>query len=148
VDGAIPEPRMSPRRAIAAIVCATALLAPASASAQGSTGTHEQIAWVRRAAHNFLAAELSGDGASACAILNAPLRATRGGQTCAQRWDAKLAAMRHRPAERGQLRSLEHAIPTATVTVHGNIAAIELPAPLLNGPNHFLWTENCWMLKG
>ncbi len=32
--------------------------------------------------------------------------------------------------------------------VHGNVASIELPTPLMSGPNRFLWSENCWMLKG
>jgi hypothetical protein len=31
--------------------------------------------------------------------------------------------------------------------VHGDLASIELPAPLMGGPNRFVWTENCWMLK-
>jgi hypothetical protein len=32
------------------------------------------------------------------------------------------------------------------LVVHGNVASIELSAPLLRGANRFVWTENCWML--
>jgi hypothetical protein len=38
-------------------------------------------------------AELGGDGAGACAILNAPLRATQHHRTCARRWDVELARL-------------------------------------------------------
>jgi hypothetical protein len=139
---------MSPRSAIAMLVCAAALVAPASSFGAYSVGTHEQIAWVRRAASNFVTAELSGNGASACAILNAPLRATQHHRTCAQRWDAKLAKLLREPGGRAHLRREQRAIPSAPVVVHGYTATIELPAPLSNGPNRFLWTENCWMLEG
>jgi len=139
---------MSPRRTLAALVCAAALLAPASALAQRySVGTREQIAWVRRAASNFVTAELAGNGANACAILNAPLRATRHGRTCAQRWNAKLAKLLREPGGRARLRAQEHAIPSTAVIVHGNVATLELATPLMGGPNRFLWTENCWMLE-
>ncbi len=141
--------RLGPRRMIGLLACAAALLAPASASAhQHSVGTGEQIAWVRRAANNFLTAELSGNGAGACAILNAPLRATQGHETCAERWNAKLARLLREPGAKARLHSEQHAIPSAVVIVGGNVASIALPHPLLDGPNHFLWTENCWMLKG
>ena len=58
------------------------------------------------------------------------------------------ASLRRHPAARAQLRTEAKAIPSATVLVHGNTASIELPAPLIGGPNRFLWTENCWMLEG
>jgi len=136
---------------IAALLCALAVLVPAAVAAaypEHSVGTPEQIAWVRRAAGNFVSAELSGNGAGACAILNAPLRATRGHRTCEQRWNARLAGMLHTHGERAHLRAEQRAIASARVVVHGNIASIELPAPLIAGPNHFLWTEMCWMLMG
>jgi hypothetical protein len=139
---------MSARSAIAVLVCAAALVAPVSAFGTYSTGTHEQIAWVRRAASNFVAAELSGNGAGACSILNAPLRATQHRRTCAQRWNAKLAKLLREPGGLARLRSERRAIPSAAVLVHGDTATIDLPAPLASGPNHFLWSENCWMLEG
>ncbi len=46
------------------------------------------------------------------------------------------------------LRAERRAAASARVVVTGDVASIELPAPLLHGPNHFLWTENCWMLEG
>src|SRR5205807_3057553 len=52
--------------------------APASAVAAYADGTPEQIAWVRRAASKFVSAELRGDGAGACSVLVARLRAPRG----------------------------------------------------------------------
>jgi hypothetical protein len=139
---------MTPRRTVAALVCATALVLPASALGTYSVGTREQIAWVRRAANNFVTAELAGNGASACAILNAPLRATQHGRTCEQRWNAKLASLLHQPGARQRLRAQQRAIPSAVVMVRGNYASLGLATPLMNGPNHFLWTENCWMLTG
>ena len=139
---------MTLRRIIAALACAAALIPPASAAAAGSVGTSEQIAWVRRAASNFVAAELSGNGAGACAILNAPVRATQHRRTCAQRWDAKLSKLLREPHSRAHLHTLLRAIPSATVIVHGYVASINLPTPLVHGPNRFLWTENCWMLEG
>jgi hypothetical protein len=138
---------MTLRRIIAALGCAATLIPPACALAASSVGTPEQIAWVRRAASNFVAAELSGNGAGACAILNAPLRATQHHRTCAQRWNAKLSKLLRKPHSRARLHTLQRAIPSATVIVHGYIASINLPAPLMHGPNRFLWTENCWMLE-
>jgi len=139
---------MALRRIVAALACAATLIAPAGAFAANSAGTPEQIAWVRRAASNFVAAELSANGAGACAILNAPLRATQHHRTCAQRWNAKLSKLLREPRGRAHLRTLRRAIPSATVVVHGHIAWISLPTPLMHGPNRFLWTENCWMLEG
>jgi hypothetical protein len=124
-------------------------LAPALAGAHSrrSVGTPEQIAWVRRAAGNFVTAELAGNGADACGILAAPLRADSKGRTCSERWDAKLTRMLRRPGERRTLRSLLHDIDSARVVVHGNWATIDLPEPLLDSANRLRWTENCWMLS-
>ena len=133
---------------VAVLVCAGTLLAPASSLAAYSVGKPEQIAWVRRAASNFVAAELSGNGAGACTVLNAPLRATRHHQSCEQRWDARLARLLRERGARSRLRAEQRAVASARVAVHGDVASIELPAPLISGPNRFLWTENCWMLEG
>jgi hypothetical protein len=139
---------MTLRRIIPALACAATLIPPASTLAANSVGTPEQIAWVRRAASNFVVAELSGNGAGACAILNAPLRTTQHHRTCAQRWNAKLSKLLREPHSRAHLHTLQRAIPSATVIVHDYIASINLPTPLMHGPNRFLWTENCWMLEG
>jgi hypothetical protein len=139
---------MSLRRTLAVLVCASALVLPAGAFGAHSVGSHEQVAWVRRAASNFVAAELAGNGAGACAILNAPLRAERYHRTCAQRWNAKLSKLLREPQGRARLRAQQRAIGSAAVIVHGYVASLNLPTPLMSGPNHFLWTENCWMLEG
>ena len=139
---------MSIRCSFAVFTCAAALVQPASALAEHSVGSREQIAWVRRAASNFVGAELSGNGAGACGILNAPLRATQHHRTCAQRWNAKLAKLLHEPGGRARLRAQQHAIPSAAVVVTGNIASLDLATPLMNGSNQLVWTENCWMVKG
>jgi hypothetical protein len=130
----------------AALIAPAALLVPASASAAHSVGTSEQISWVRSAATRFVTAELAGDGATACGILNAPLRATEHGRTCTQRWDARLSRLLHEPGGRAHLRSQKRAIPTAAVIVHGSVASIGLSTSLMGGANRFVWTENCWML--
>jgi hypothetical protein len=139
---------MSLRRTLTALVCASALVLPASASGAHSVGTPGQIAWVRSAASRFVGAELARDGAGACGILNAPLRATEHGRTCAQRWNAKLSKLLREPQGRARLRAQQRAISSAVVIVHGYRATLELATPLMHGPNHFLWTENCWMLEG
>jgi hypothetical protein len=139
---------MTLRRIIAALACAATLIPSARALAADSVGTPEQIAWVRRAASNFVSSELSGNGAGACAILNAPLRTTQHHRTCAQRWNTKLSKLLREPKGRAHLHRLQRAIPSANVIVHGYIASINLPTPLMHGPNLFLWTENCWMLEG
>jgi hypothetical protein len=137
---------MTFRRVIAALACAATLLPSVGAHAAGSVGSPEQVAWVRRAASNFVAAELSGNGAGACAILVASLRTTQHHRTCAERWDAKLAKLLREPRGRARLHTLQRAIPSAAVVVEGYSASIELPVPLIHGPNRFRWTENCWML--
>jgi hypothetical protein len=138
---------MTFRRVIAALACAATLVPSVGALAADSVGSPEQVAWLRRAASNFVAAELSGNGAGACAILVASLRTTQHHRTCAQRWDAKLAKLLREPSGRAHLHTLQHAIPSATVIVHGYSASIKLHTPLIHGPNRFLWTENCWMLE-
>jgi hypothetical protein len=139
---------MSVRHLVASLACAASLAAPAGASAAYSVGSREQVSWVRRAAANFVVAELAANGAGACAILNAPLRARKHHRTCAERWDAKLQGLLREPGARARLRAQKRAIASAAVIVHGNVASIELPAPLMGGPNRFVWTENCWMLRG
>jgi hypothetical protein len=146
---------MSPRTTTAArtltvaLVCGAALAAPAGAPAARSVGSRAQVAWVRRAATNFVTAELSADGAGACAILYAPLRGARGHRTCAERWDAKLRALLREPGGRAGLRADAHAIASARVVVDGGYeASIDLPAPLMAGRSRFLWSESCWMLSG
>jgi hypothetical protein len=128
-----------------------ALLVPgatAAAYSERSVGTPQQIGWVRKAAHRFVAAELAANGSEACAVLNAPLRAPVHGHSCEQRWHARLASMLRETGVRSRLRSELRAVGTGRVVVRGNVASIELPSPLLRGPNRFLWTENCWMLEG
>jgi 7-keto-8-aminopelargonate synthetase-like enzyme len=139
---------MSMRSLLALLACAVTLALPASALGGYSVGSREQISWVRRAANNFVTAELSRNGAGACAILNAPLRASQHHRTCTQRWDARLRRLLRQRGARARLRVEQRAISAATVIVHGNTATIELPARLISGPNRFLWTENCWMLEG
>jgi hypothetical protein len=137
---------MSLRCMLALCAGAIVLILP-SAAVASSGGSYEQVAWVRRSASNFVAAELRGDGAAACSILNAPLRATQHHRTCQQRWNARLAHLLHEPGGRARLRSQAHAITSARVTVHGDTASIDLPVPLISGPSRFLWTESCWMLE-
>jgi len=139
---------MSVSRTIAVLVCAAALALPAGAQAAHSVGSGEQIAWVRRAARNFVSAELAGNGAGACGVLNAPLRATEHGRTCEQRWNAKLSKLLREPGARAQLRAQKREIGSAIVIVHGNVASLELSTPLMGEANRFVWTENCWMLDG
>lgn len=132
----------------AGLMAPAALVMPESAWGAHSVGTSGQIAWVRSAATRFVTAELAGSGADACGILNAPLRATEHGRTCAQRWNAKLARLLRKPGARAQLRAQKRAIGTAAVVVHGNVASIDLPTTLMGNANRFVWTENCWMLAG
>ena len=123
-----------------------ALTLPAAAGASGSRA--EQVAWIRRASANFVAAELRGDGAGVCSILAASLRATEHHRTCAQRWDARLATLLRDPRRRAALRADAHAVPSAPVHVLGDDATIALPAALISGPNRLRWTEMCWMVIG
>jgi hypothetical protein len=149
-SGRAETARVRCSRALAVPLGALALLAPATAGAyfERSVGTAEQIAWVRRAADRFVTAELAANGSQVCAILNAPLRATVNGRTCERRWTERLRALLTVRGARSRLRSEQRAARSGRVVVHGNVASIELPEPLLRGPNRFLWTENCWMLVG
>jgi hypothetical protein len=136
----------------AAILASTlALLAPAAAQAaysERSVGSPEQIAWVRAAAHRFLAGELAANGAETCAVLTARLRATIHGRPCERRWHAHLVGLLREHGARARLRSEQRAVASARVVVHGDVASIELPAALLHGRSVLRWTENCWMLEG
>lgn len=139
-------------RSISILVCAIALAggslcATAAASMRSGSGA-ERLAWVRRAAGNFVRAELAGSGAGACAVLYAPLRSSRGGTTCAARWDARLAALLRRDGERALLRSQLRGIATAALTVHGASATLKLAHPLLGDASRLVWSEGCWMLAG
>lgn len=139
---------MSLRSALAVLVCTAALVTPVSAFAAYSVGSHEQVAWVRRSATRFVTAELTRNGAEACAVLNAPLRATQHGRTCEQRWDAKLAELLREPGSRMRLRAQRREIASAAVIVHGNTASLGLATPLMSGSSQFTWSESCWMLEG
>ena len=119
----------------------------AAAYSEPSVGTPAQVAWVRSAAERFLGAELAADAPEACAVLNAPLRATTHGRSCEQRWHVRLARLLRVPGMRATLRAEKRAAARARVVVTGDVASIELPGALLRGPNRFLWTENCWMLE-
>lgn len=146
--------RMSVRSTVAVLACAVTLAVaaataiPAGASPAHSVGTPGQIAWVRSAATRFVTAELAHEGANACAVLNAPLRATEHGRTCAQRWNARIATLLLLPRARAHLRAQKRAIATAAVIVHGNNASIDLTTPLMGSSDRFVWSENCWMLTG
>jgi hypothetical protein len=131
----------------AALVLTLLSAGSALAYSERSVGTPEQIAWVRRAADRFVAAELTANPSEACAVLIARLRAPRNGRTCEQRWSARMASLLREHGMRARLRTERRAVASARVVVSGNVASIELPAPLLHGPNRFVWTENCWMLE-
>jgi hypothetical protein len=124
--------------------CACTLVAT-TAPAGASTGTGS-AGWVRSAATRLLQAELSGDGDGACAVLFAPLTATRNGRTCAQRWQARSARLRAESGGAARLRADLRAVRTATVTIRGVYATIALPHPLLGRSSRFYWTQMCWML--
>ena len=102
---------------------------------------------MRHAADRFVGAELTDNAAEACAVLNAPMRATVHGSSCEQRWKARLSKLLREPGERTRLRSERRAVASGRVVVSGHTASIELPEPLLQGPNRFRFTENCWMLE-
>ena len=141
---------MRVRAVIAALCVAAAVAAPgawASAGRGRSIGTPEQIAWVRHAASRFVTAELTHNGAEACAVLNAPMRAVVHGTSCEQRWNARIGRLLRRRGERAALRRELHATARARVVVHGTTATIDLPEPLIRGANRLRWTENCWMLE-
>jgi len=133
------------RRVAAALAVLGALVL---AGAPAADANQEQVSWVRAAAARFVNAELDGNGAEACAVLVMSMRMTEHGRTCAQRWDARIRAMDKSAAVRRRWRAQAREVPSAVVRVNGNHATIVLPTRLIAGANHFLWTENCWMLTG
>lgn len=140
--------RLRPAFAIVALAAATLVsVGDARASSEHSVGSPEQIAWVRHAADRFVGAELTKNAAEACAVLNAPMRATVHGSSCEQRWKVRLSKLLREPGERTRLRSERRAVASGQVVVSGHTASIDLPEPLLQGPNRFRFTENCWMLE-
>ncbi len=134
---------MRPRVPSVLIAGVLAALALAPAAGAHSTGTPAQIAWVRRAAGNFISAELQRNGAAACAVLDARLR----GHDCARRWDSRLTALLRRHGAREVLRADSRAVSSATVLVTGAHATIDLPHPLYEGASRLAWTEMCWMVE-
>ncbi|HEY7965620.1 MAG TPA: hypothetical protein VID68_01195 [Solirubrobacteraceae bacterium] len=136
---------MSARRPL--VACAAALaLAAAAAPAALASDPGASAANLRSAAARVVTALLNHDGAGACAVLDAPLTATERGRTCAQRWEARSAALLHKRHGAALLRADLRATATAAVTVVGEHGSIALPTPLLNGGSRFYWTQNCWML--
>jgi hypothetical protein len=129
-------------RYLAAGAGVLALVVPAAALAD-TTGT---AATLRSATARLITAELNRDGATACGVLNAPLTTTVGGQTCAQRWQARSARLLAASGGAGRLRADLHAAASAPIAINGEHGSIALPYPLLNGHSHFYWTNNCWML--
>jgi hypothetical protein len=125
-------------------VVALAAALPVSASASAPWGPN--AATLRGAVTRIVNAELAGNGATACTILNPPLDMTVGGKTCAQRWDARIQGLLASPKATRGLRADLRAVTTAPVTIDGEHASIVLPAPLLNGHSRFYWTDDCWML--
>jgi hypothetical protein len=113
---------------------------PAWADGGGTAAT------LRSAAGRLVAAELAGDGAGVCAVLNEPLTRPVGGRNCAERWGARSRAKTSTAAGRLALRRDLRALASAPVTIDGEHGSIALPAPLLNGATRFYWTANCWML--
>jgi hypothetical protein len=103
-------------------------------------------ATLRAAAARIVTALLRHDGAGACAVLNAPLTASERGRTCAQRWDARSAALLAERRGAALLRADLRETATASVSLDGEHGSIALSTPLLNGHSRFYWTQNCWML--
>lgn len=130
------------RRRVGALVVLVVMVGVTAAPALAESGG--DAATLRAAAGRLLRAELSGDGAGVCAVLDAPLTKAVRGRTCAQRWDARSGALG--VAERRGLRRDLRALARAAVTIDGEHGSIALPAPLLDGHSRFYWTANCWML--
>ena len=139
---------MSRKLALPLLACLAALSCPTASLAAPAGASAEQIAWVRRAATNFVTAELAGNGAGACGVLEGRLRSTQHGRTCEQRWDARIARQLHVPGARAQLRAQLRAIAHNRVSVHGDVATLALPTPLMDGVSRLVWTEMCWMVTG
>jgi hypothetical protein len=123
------------------VICLTAA-SSAFGDGNGSAAT------LRAAAARLVAAELAGNGAGVCAVLDAPLTVTVAGRTCAERWDARSQVMRTSAAGRLALRRDLRAVASAPVRIDGEHGSIVLPAPLLDGHSRFYWISDCWMLTG
>lgn len=121
----------------------------ATTAAAGWSSTANEVATLRSQATRFVTAEINGDGATACAVLNAPWSGVVDHRTCTQRWDASLHTLLRTPGARRQLRADAAAIPTARVdlSADGYTATIALPTPLFASLSRFVWTNNCWMLE-
>jgi hypothetical protein len=133
---------MTSGRFVVAIAAAVALALPGVAGAQTGLNTTT----LRTVAARLITAELSGDGATVCGVLYAPLTGTVDGKTCVQRWDARSARLLAAPGGAGRLRADLRALARAAITMNGEHASIALPHPLLAGHTDFYWTANCWML--
>jgi hypothetical protein len=135
---------MRGRLALGAVTVFVGLALPVSALGQ-ATGT---VAGLRAQVKRFVTAELHEDGATVCAILNAPLNDTRHGVSCTARWDAKIKASLARSGSRKHLHADIAALESAAVSSDGFHASIRTPYPLLSGHarSHFYWTDDCWML--
>jgi hypothetical protein len=135
---------MRGRLALGAVTVLVGLALPVSALGE-ATGT---VAGLRAQVKRFVTAELHDDGATVCAILNAPLNNPRHGVSCAARWDASIKASLARSGSRKQLHADIAALRSAAISSDGTHASITTPYPLLAGHarSHFYWTDNCWML--
>jgi len=100
------------------IACAGALLAIPPAGALAAPAGVNPVT-LRAAATRLVEAELAGDGATACGILDAPLTGTVHGRSCAERWDTRIARLLARRGGRAGLRADLRAIPAARVTLDG-----------------------------
>jgi hypothetical protein len=132
-------------RLVAGCTVALALAGSASAAAY-DTSSAGSISNLRGAAAVVIQSELSGDGATACSKLYAPLATTVDGRTCAQRWTSRSARLLAKHGGAARLRADLRVINTAPIQLNGLYATIKLPHPLLGGTTHFYWTANCWML--
>jgi hypothetical protein len=134
------------RAALVAAALSAATAAPASA---GWSSHANEVATLRAQATRFVNAELQGDGATVCAVLDKPNQGVGAHQTCTGHWNATLRAMHNTAGARQHLRADLRAIATARVTLthNGYVATIALPTPLLGDSDEFYWTQNCWMLE-
>jgi hypothetical protein len=134
------------KRHLGVLGCAAALALSFAGSASADMAGSTTL--LREAASALITAELTGDGATACSKLYAPLTTTVDGRTCVQRWDARSRRLLAAKGGARRLRADLRALANAPVTVDGLYAAIALPHPLLDGRTTWYWTANCWMLTG
>jgi hypothetical protein len=136
---------------IARVFLATAALSAAAAApaAAGWSSHANEVSTLRAQATRFITAELAGDGATVCAVLNSPNHGVGPHQTCAGHWDAALRTLLRTPGARRRLTADLHAVAGARVTLtHGDyVGSLALPTPLLGSSSEFYWTNNCWMLE-